>query len=109
MITIATGDLTGILADAAEEWRPVIGREGLYEVSSLGQVSRQGSAKGARPSTRPDGRRILRATPANHGYPQVSLCRDGKAEDRRRKTRAEIGKRFTGAIMPVRLGKDAAA
>ncbi len=61
-----------------EEWRPVAGWEGIYEVSSLGRVSRQAAGRGVRPSDRSDGRRILKTKPANHGYPQVGLSRDGK-------------------------------
>lgn len=64
-----------------EEWRPVVGFEGVYEVSSFGRVSRQGVAPGVRPSTRSDGRRILKASPANHGYPQVGLSREGKKKN----------------------------
>lgn len=46
-----------------EEWKPVVGYEGLYEVSSLGRVrSRQG---------------LLRQSLANR-YPSVHLSRDGK-------------------------------
>jgi hypothetical protein len=59
-----------------EEWRPVVGWEGIYEISNLGRVSRQKAGRGVRPSTRPDGRRLLKATPGNHGYPQVSLHHD---------------------------------
>jgi hypothetical protein len=51
----------------AEEWRPVAGYEGLYEVSSLGRVRRAGRVlkPGRNPRT---------------GYLVVSLWHDGKGE-----------------------------
>lgn len=52
--------------DRIEEWRPVVGWEGVYSVSSSGRVRRD--ARG--PSTRP-GRGLK---PSNHnGYAQVGL------------------------------------
>lgn len=79
MIATPTGTGPATMPDDPpdEEWRPVVGWEGLYEVSSHGRVSRCGAARGVRPPTRPDGRRILKASPANHGYRQVNLSRDG--------------------------------
>lgn len=47
----------GIVDRGPEEWRPVVGYEGLYEVSSLGRVKRVAAARGARVG------RILRASP----------------------------------------------
>ena len=58
-----------------EEWRPVVGYEGLYEVSSLGQVRSVD-----RIVTRSDGRqcrwkgRTLRVNDTAHGGFAVSLC-----------------------------------
>lgn len=46
-----------------EEWRPVVGYEGLYEVSSFGRVRRT---------------KIIEPTKKKHGYMQISLVgRDG--------------------------------
>lgn len=47
-----------------EEWRPVAGYEGFYDVSSLGWVRRVG------------GKRLRRQTKSG-GYLTVMLCRDG--------------------------------
>ena len=64
----------------AEEWRPVVGFEGLYSVSSLGRVRSE-----ARVVIRNDGRklslktRILRAVKQDHhhgGHLQVNLSRE---------------------------------
>lgn len=62
-----------------EEWRPVVGYEGYYEVSNIGRV---------RSTTRLDNRgrqktgRVLRAGIAANGYLLVSLWRDGVASSR---------------------------
>lgn len=52
------------------EWRPVVGWEGFYEVSSDGQVRNVASGPGRKVG------RVLSANAAR--YVQVSLCRDGK-------------------------------
>lgn len=49
-----------------ELWRAVVGHEGLYEVSNLGNVRRVGSQRCLRPW-------ILKT-----GYLQVHLCKDGE-------------------------------
>jgi hypothetical protein len=51
------------------EWRPVVGFEGLYEVSSAGLVRRVGKGFGARVG------RILKFRPHPRGYLRVSLSR----------------------------------
>lgn len=59
---------------APEEWRPIAGYEGFYEVSSRGRVRSLD-----RTFTRSDGRRqgrrgrILSPTPSGRGYPSVQL------------------------------------
>lgn len=57
-----------------EEWRPVVGWEGLYEVSNLGRVRSLGR-------TLPNGRtypaRIMKLTTSKRGYVKVALTRDG--------------------------------
>lgn len=50
-----------------EVWRPVVGFEGLYEVSDLGRVRRE---------------RILRPGLAGKGYLHVCLCKNGVRHDR---------------------------
>jgi len=53
-----------------EEWRSVVGWEGLYSVSSLGRVRRDKPGPGARVG------RILKAVIGRYGYYQVALSRD---------------------------------
>lgn len=76
-------DLTTI-EPIQEEWRPVVGYEGLYSVSSLGRVrseERVASLKGhPRLRSRRVPSRILRQTlrgPGKYGYLRVNLYRDG--------------------------------
>ena len=74
-----------------EEWRPVVGWEGLYEVSSLGRV---------RGVTRKDsqGRTVLGKlkgiAPSGTGYPTVSLWRSGK--DTTRTVHSLVAESFLG-------------
>ncbi len=51
------------------EWRPVVGYEGLYEVSDQGQVRRVAPGMGTRPG------RVLRARKDKGGY--LSTLRPG--------------------------------
>ena len=54
-----------------EVWKDIVGFEGLYEISSFGNVRRFDTKK-------------LKATPLNqYGYPQVNLYKNGKAYLRR--------------------------
>ena len=53
-----------------EEWRPVVGYEGLYEVSNMGNVKSLKYGK----------ERILKAGKNSADYLQVHLCKDGKAK-----------------------------
>lgn len=55
------------LADAREEWRPVVGWESFYEVSSLGRVKR------VKAGTRTYPGRILKQCFNNYGYLHVRL------------------------------------
>jgi hypothetical protein len=49
-----------------EEWRPVVGWEGVYDVSSHGRVRTVATGL------------VLKATPNSRGYLAVSLAREGK-------------------------------
>jgi hypothetical protein len=64
---------------AEEEWRPVAGWTGYYEVSDLGRVR-------SLSRTMSDGRflkgRILKPTRGKGGYYQVTLARDGSSDKR---------------------------
>lgn len=53
-----------------EEWRPVVGYEGWYEVSNLGRVRRVGAGRGSTVG------RILRTRPDRNGYRLVELHRE---------------------------------
>ena len=57
------------MVDATESWRPVLGYEGLYEVSDLGRVRSI-----PRPGTRGG---VMRTWPNIHGYLSAGLRRDG--------------------------------
>lgn len=54
--------------DQTEEWRPVVGYEGIYEVSSDGCVRRLLKAN--------RGVRIIKCNAHSSGYYRVDLCRD---------------------------------
>jgi len=56
----------------SEEWRPVVGYEGWYDISNLGRVRR------AREGHRTFVGRILKPSPDRGGYLQVYLVRDSK-------------------------------
>jgi hypothetical protein len=67
----------------AEEWRPVAGYEDLYEVSSLGRVRSlpreiHWQTRWGDTATRPAPAKIRKLSKDADGYPQVSLCKDGK-------------------------------
>ena len=57
-----------------EYWKPVVGYEGLYEVSNWGRVKsipRNGTVKYAR---------ILKPVTNRYGYSYVILCKNGKVK-----------------------------
>ena len=53
-----------------ERWVPVIGWEGLYEVSDLGRVQRLGRQRGTRGG-------VMKTPLDRQGRPQLNLCRGG--------------------------------
>ena len=70
--------------DLAEEWRPVLGYEGLYEVSSLGRVKSVERTVLGRNRNCPQGfyrkapSKVLKAQKKRNGYMQVALCKEGR-------------------------------
>lgn len=56
------------MTDYIEEWKPVVGAEGWYEVSSLGRIRRLMGGRCARPG------RILNPSINEKGYYQTVLC-----------------------------------
>lgn len=61
----------------SELWKPVIGYEGLYEVSDMGRVrSLDRKVKYSNGSIHPHPGRMLKFTPL-HGYPTVCLAKKG--------------------------------
>jgi len=68
----------------SERWLPVVGYEGLYEVSDLGRVrSLVRYLRGGRGAPlRAYGGGILAQNPRGGGYPGVSLSKDGKVVTR---------------------------
>lgn len=72
---------------SAEIWLPVVGWQGLYEVSSLGRVRSLDRIVTARcrhggTISYPKKGRILKASPDGKGYPFVTLCGDGQSQER---------------------------
>lgn len=65
-------------ADAqGEEWRPVVGYESIYEISSFGRARRSPNAARVACGTAIPGR-VLTAWPDHHGYLSVKLWKGGK-------------------------------
>jgi hypothetical protein len=62
--------------EVVEEWRPVVGYEGWYEVSNLGRVRR------VRPESATWAGRILASSPDSWGYPKVQLHKEGRPATR---------------------------
>ena len=60
-----------------EEWRPVVGYEGLYEVSDLGRVQ---SVDRVDSSGKRRRSRMLKLIPDKDGYSKVSLSRSSKVK-----------------------------
>ena len=64
-----------------EEWRPVVGYEGLYEVSNMGRVkSLERTVWDNRGCYRTVHERILKPRKDRSGYLQVNLSKDGKVK-----------------------------
>lgn len=62
-----------------EEWRTVVGYEGLYEISNLGRARALDRRIGCRwGGTRRWRGIVLQPIVASNGYPFVSVCRNGK-------------------------------
>lgn len=57
-----------------EQWRPVVGYEGRYEVSNFGQV---------KSLSKMGGRKMLRTAPGRKGYPECSLYGAGGKQSRK--------------------------
>jgi len=67
--------------NAKEEWRDVVGYEGLYEVSNLGSVaSKQKTVMAKNGTTRSYPRRKLKQYENSSGYMRVHLCKDGSSK-----------------------------
>ena len=56
-----------------EIWRPVVGYEGLYEVSNMGNIKSLGNGKSNNSKER-----IMKPFDNGNGYLHVHLCKDGK-------------------------------
>lgn len=81
--------MTEHLPSSSEQWRPVVGYEGLYEVSSKGRVKAVARRLWVSPGGQMTGRWrqkrevIARGMIDRHGYHSVCLRRDGKSRWRR--------------------------
>lgn len=61
------------MTELVEQWRPIEGYEGLYEVSNLGRVKSLGNDKNRK-------EKILRPVMTKKGYLQLFLSKEGKAK-----------------------------
>ena len=66
-----------------EEWRPVVGYEGLYEVSNMGNVKSLERMKWNGRGYHKIPERILKASKSSNDYLFVSLWKDGKRKQHR--------------------------
>jgi hypothetical protein len=73
---------------ANEEWRPVVGYEGVYSISCHGRVRREGKGHGVKPG------RILRPKTNDNGYQEVNLSKHNIA--RMHKIHALVANAFLG-------------
>ncbi len=76
-----------------EDWRPVVGFEDLYDVSSLGRVCRIDGRTARGP---------MHTTPSKDGYLTLGLCRDGRKANYKVHTLtalAFLGPRPTGSVI----------
>lgn len=64
-----------------EEWRPVVGYEGLYEVSNMGRVKSLERVKWNNGGYCKVSERILKPCDDGHGYLKARLFKDGKRKN----------------------------
>jgi hypothetical protein len=64
-------------SNVSEEWRPVVGYEGLYSVSSEGRVNSDAERVKSYRTTR-----LIKTPPNCRGYPQVTLRKNGIKKSR---------------------------
>jgi len=57
-----------------EEWRPILGYEGIYDASNIGNIMR------IKPEKNTFAGRIMQQSNDRYGYPHVKLCKGGKAK-----------------------------
>lgn len=68
-----------MFAEPIEEWRPVVGYEGMYEVSSMGNVrSLTRLVRHGRYEQRVRGRMLRQSLITGTGYPKVTLSKNGR-------------------------------
>lgn len=81
------------MSEIKEEWRPVVGYEGLYEVSNLGRVkSLDRVVTGKNGGQYPFKGKILKQRNDKDGYLTVYLCGNGK--DKLKKVHRLVGETF---------------
>jgi len=73
-------DMEQLSLDDVEIWKPVVGWEGLYEVSSLGRV--KSFCDHGRWKTGPEGRLLKISYNVDNGYAYVRLSRNGTSTPR---------------------------
>lgn len=60
-----------------ENWKPIVGYEGLYEVSDLGRVKSVARIVHRSPTSRTVPEKMLSINIQSQGYPVVTICRTG--------------------------------
>jgi hypothetical protein len=88
MLAVSRGHRDKIIV-MNEIWKPVVGYEGIYEVSDAGRVKRVVPAQGQRGTGG-----ILHSWISNTGYAMVALCKNGKAKTR--SVHSEVAAAFIG-------------
>lgn len=84
----------------SEEWRPVVGYEGLYEVSNLGQVrsvQRRVSWQGTLTTVRA---RVFKPCDNANGHKYVTLCNGGRRTRRNHLIHRMVLEAFVGPCPP---------
>lgn len=82
----------------SEEWRPVVGFEGFYEVSDLGRVRSVARSVPCYGGTRNIKSRVLKGSPERDGYLMVSLSKGNGSKQHSHKIHRLVLEAFVGPM-----------